>query len=192
MTYLSTGAMSQNLYVNKDGFVPFVVHAAFNAPAGYGKKWELINEIEKNLNIIENMFVAFETGQYDSSGDVTIEFSLPLKYTRQFGDKPVEFTINGNAKIIPKSSIANPPTEDVYNDASRGLSGYGATNNGTRVVNPVVADQAVTLWNALAAMSPPSTYLGPWPLFTITSLEYNMVMYGARYFHRGGYTINGV
>lgn len=183
MTYLSTGALSPNLYVNPDGFVPFTVHAKFNAPAGYGKRMEIIAEIEKHLNILEGILVTYEAdGAYSSAGDdYLIEFSKPIKYTKQFGDKPTEFTVNGNLKIVPKSDISKQPTDEIYVDADAVKLGYGATNNGNRVVNSTVADQAAQLWSDLQALS------GIW---TITSLSYNGVMYGNRYFNRGGYTLN--
>lgn len=183
MTHLSTGVFSPNLNVNPDGFVPFVIYAKFNAPAGYGKRMEKINEIEKNLNILEGILTNYEyNGAYGSAGDNwQIEFSKPIKYAMQFGNKPTEFIVNGNSKVVPKSLIAKQPTSEIYVDADEKKLGYGATNNGNRVVNSAVDSQAALLWNHMQGLS---------TIWTLTALSYNGVMYGNRGFNRGGRTIN--
>lgn len=181
MTHLSTGSMSPSPYAAANTWVAFTVWGKFNAPAGYGKRMERKNEIEKYQNLLEAILVAYEAdGKYPSAGDnYGIEFSKPVKYTNQFGDKPVEFTVNGNLKVS-MNDAAKKPTAEVYVDADAVKFGYGATNNGNRVVDSAVDAQAATLWDDLQALS---------DIWTITAISYNGVMYGKRYFNRGGRTL---
>lgn len=156
MTFLSTGPFGHSRYTDSNGFVPFVVYGTPNILNGnYGKRWSQIYAIEKVANFLEQTLVDFEADGSlgTNSDDYQIEFSKPVKYSRQFGDKPGLLTVNGNLKKT-KLNIPNKPTDNVIViSANEETAGYGgSTNNGTRHPHVACDQMAVYLHDTMNAI----------------------------------------
>ena len=151
MTVLS-GPFSPSQTINDTTFVPFIIYV--DVPSYHGNRWERIRQIEKYVNLVESTLVenAEATGY-------NLEISTPIKYTFSFGNAVARMTIIGHIEKLP-TEVPNQPTAEVdVINASELKTGYGATVNGNRTINPIIDLIALELNNIIATLIPPRSVI---------------------------------
>ena len=110
------------------------VHVPFTAflkadPIG-GKRFETIRSLERQSARIEEQLV-----DLCGTAGSTFDFSRPVAFTFQFGDKTARFTVNGHACV--RSEFTNRPLEEVAVDHdNKSQIGIGESNGARAVASP--------------------------------------------------------
>ena len=110
-------------------YVPFTAFLKADPPAT-NKRQELTHWYEVHSTLIEEQL----DGLCATAGG-TFDYSKPIAYTVQFGDKTPRFTINGHA--CRRETFTNEPTQKITKDYDNKIwEGYSNTNEGNEVPSP--------------------------------------------------------
>jgi hypothetical protein len=138
-----------------------------------GKRWERIRDIEQMANDTEALLetIACDDGSYGLSFD----FTKPVAFTRQFGNKQARLSFHGHycALLPPETFTKTPVGERTVVNAGEFKTGPGASRRPTRETDPSMD----TLVKELKDLIESTTGL------TVTRLEFARVIYGAGGFH---------
>lgn len=138
-----------------------------------GKRFERIRDIEKQANNVETALAGIECEA--GTEDLPFDFTKPVAFTRQFGNKPARLSFEGHLCVliapntIPKAIIG----ESTVVNAGEFKTGYGAAHRADRFPDPELDDLVKDFKDLI------ETTTG----LTVIRLEVARVIYGLGGFH---------
>ena len=115
MTRLSTHTLIPSLRgFGSRQFIPFTAFARVIPNLGFGRRFEMVRDIEKQADLVEDELDSLDS---DSAG-ISFDFAKPVLFTHQFADKTARLTIHGN--VTGLTVLDKNPIEDVTIDFNGG------------------------------------------------------------------------
>lgn len=108
MTRLSTNTLVPSLRgPGSRQFLPFTAFVPVVPSLGFGKRFEMVRDLEKQANFVEDDLDLLDS---DTAG-LSFDFAKPVKFTFQFGNKTARLTIHGNVTGLTR--LDKVPLEEV-------------------------------------------------------------------------------
>jgi hypothetical protein len=141
-TRLSTAPGAPPHLITKYAHVPFTCFLRIT-PLRPAKREETIREVEKNIAFVESVLDNLCGAGSGSDGTLSFDYTKPVAYTPQFGDKTARLSFNGH--ICRRDAFAKTPVgERIVVNAGQFWVGPGASNASNRQpdvqLDSVVAD----------------------------------------------------
>lgn len=102
MTRLSTHTLVPSLRgPGQKQFIPFTAFAFVVPDLGFGKRFEMVRDLEKQADLVEDGL----DGLSSETSGIDFDFAKPVLFTHQFADKTARLTIHGNVTGLDRAKI---------------------------------------------------------------------------------------